>query len=90
MLRVRNVAFRSTWEEGRIGVREMSRSFSQHMEFSCDQVQINLQTKSRSWSVGSLDLHMGLLAKKLFDILMKIDLTSYLGGMAAEFADLTR
>ena len=85
MLRVRNIAIRSTWEEGRIGIREMSRSFSQSMEFSCAQVQINLQTKSRSWSVGSLDSHMGLLAKRLFDIVMKIDLTKYLGGMADEF-----
>jgi hypothetical protein len=85
MLRVRKAAIRSTWEEGRIGIREMSRSFSQSMEFSCDHIQAslgNIETRSRSWSDGSLDSHIGLLAKKLLDMIMKIDISS----MADEFA----
>ena len=98
MLRVRDVAIRSMWAEGRIGIRGMSGSFSAGMKFSCGRAALpwlNIEAKSRSWSASSLDSHIGLLAKKMFDIMMGIDLTSYLdsafmGNMAEEFADLTR
>ena len=83
---IRDNVIRTDWNEGRIGVKKMSLSFSLHVDRSCKGYfweERKYIKYSNSWSASCSKSHMGLVAEKMIELLMKMDEKKVLGKLNA-------